>query len=237
MHSSEILDLITNLPPLRHGVKFRSFINSQLSGKLLEESVISDSRLSALPSSERIDSGPSRKRLLVETKRNGKRKDFHSPRTLSRHSFSLPLFRSSIRQIIVPPPVAQYNDIPRRNTSTRIHLSTSASDEIVSRSGLQIYYNKDAIFHSVLLAIPRTRPDFPFSAQRDSTLCVRVICALHTRRGYAVCTRGIRGKYNSVDTLACSLGNGRVSILVFSIPRFHGFIQTRVSLAFVYPSF
>lgn len=235
MHSSEILDLITNLPPLRHGVKFRSFINSQLSGCSGKRNLRFASVCPSFVGTNRLWTESKTFISRNETKRKEKRFPF-SANTLSPLLFP-PFVSSSIRQIIVPPPVAQYNDIPRRNTSTRIHLSTSASDEIVSRSGLQIYYNKDAIFHSVLLAIPRTRPDFPFSAQRDSTLCVRVICALHTRRGYAVCTRGIRGKYNSVDTLACSLGNGRVSILVFSIPRFHGFIQARVSLAFVYPSF
>lgn len=81
--------------PLRHGVKFRSFINSKLSSNLIEESVISDLSVSFITwNIQRFSKN--RKRLLVETKkRNGKRKDFHPPLpfSLSRHSFSLPLFR------------------------------------------------------------------------------------------------------------------------------------------------
>lgn len=63
--------------------------------------------------------------------------------------------------------------------SAYIHLSKfePASDEIVSRSGLQIYYNKDAIFQHRLgvLAIPETSDFLLHIASKGfHSLCISV---------------------------------------------------------------
>lgn len=88
--------------PLRHGVKFRSFINSKLSSNLIEESVISDLSVSFITwNIQRFSKN--RKRLLVETK--WKEKRFPSSSFILSLSPLLfpPFVSSSIRQIIVPP--------------------------------------------------------------------------------------------------------------------------------------
>lgn len=196
VHTTEILDLITNLPRLRHGVKFRSFINFQHQGKCNLRFCPFFLRRTNI---QRLFFDANWKRLLVdETKRNETEREKISilrELSLATPFPSLCFVEHSTNNR--PTPVAQYNDIPRRNTFTCLHPPRMK----LSREVAYKYITIRTQYSIVLLAIPRTRSDFPFSAQRDSTLRVRVIRALHA------CTRGIREKYNSVDTLACSLGN------------------------------
>ena len=170
--------------PLRHGVKFRSFINSKLSGNLVEESIISDLSVSFITwNIQRFSKN--RKRLLVETKkRNGKRKDFHPPLP-----FSLSLATPFPSLCFVehstnnrPTPVAQYNDIllegiPRRASTClhppRMKLSREVAYKYIT---IRTQYSIPSYWPS--------RSDFPFSRLKGIPLCVHAyVCAREEGQG------------------------------------------------------